>query len=73
MRHDPALTDAHWFKATASNTSSGGCVETAFLADGRVALRDSKDTSKLPHVFTRHEWDCFLDGVKKGEFDLPAW
>ena len=72
MRDDPALSRARWFKATASGTSSGGCVETAFLPDGHVALRDSKDTSKAPHVFTPHEWGCFLDGVKKGEFDLPA-
>lgn len=71
MRSDPALIRAHWFKATASNTSSGGCVEAAFLPDDRVALRDSKNTSKAPHIFTRHEWDCFLDGVKKGEFDPP--
>lgn len=71
MRDDPALTDARWFKATASTSSGSGCVETAFLPDGRVALRDSKDTGKAPHLFTRHEWDCFLDGVKKGEFD-PA-
>jgi hypothetical protein len=72
MRDDPALIGARWFKASASSASgSDGCVETAFLPDGRVALRDSKDTGKAPHVFTRHEWDCFLDGVKKGEFD-PA-
>lgn len=69
MLHDPALTRTHWFKATASSSSGGGCVEAAFLPDGQVALRDSKDTSKSPHVFTRHEWDCFLDGVKRGEFD----
>ncbi|HCU97238.1 MAG TPA: DUF397 domain-containing protein [Actinobacteria bacterium] len=69
MLHDPALTLAHWFKATASNTPSGGCVQTAFLPDGRVALRDSKNIHKPPHIFTRHEWECFLDGVKKGEFD----
>jgi len=72
MRHDPSLARARWFKATASTSSSGGCVETAFLSDGRIALRDSKDPSKAPHIFTRHEWDCFLDGVKNGEFDPPA-
>jgi hypothetical protein len=70
MRDDPAPMGARWFKAIASSGSSG-CVEAAFLPGGRVALRDSKDTGKAPHVFTRHEWDCFLDGVKKGELD-PA-
>jgi Domain of unknown function (DUF397) len=70
--HDyPALTRARWFKASACAGSSG-CVEAAFLADGRVALRDSKDTRKPPHIFTRHEWKCFIDGAKKGEFDCPG-
>jgi hypothetical protein len=22
--------------------------------------------------FTPHEWECFLAGAKKGEFDLPG-
>lgn len=71
MRQDPALTGARWFKAAASSGSSG-CVEAAFLPDGRVALRDSKNTGRAAHIFTRHEWACFLDGVRNGEFDLPG-
>ena len=47
-----------------------GCVEVAFL-DGKVGVRDTKDRSKPPHVYTPHEWECFLAGVKNGEFDLP--
>lgn len=66
---DTDLTGLHWFKSSASST--GGCVEVAHLADGGVALRDSKDRGKTPHVFTSHEWQCFLTGVKGGEFDLP--
>ncbi len=65
------LVDAHWHKATASESGTG-CVEVAHLADGRVGVRDSKDRSLPPHVFTAHEWACFLDGVRNGEFDLPA-
>jgi hypothetical protein len=49
-----------------------GCVEIAHLPDGGVALRDSKDRSKAPHVYDRHEWECFLIGAKNGEFDLPV-
>ncbi len=37
-----------------------------------VAVRDSKDRGKTPHVFNRHEWECFLIGAKNGEFDLPV-
>ena len=38
-----------WRKAAASDANSG-CVEIAFLADGRVGVRDSKDpgSSRLP-------------------------
>jgi hypothetical protein len=42
------------------------------LSDGTVGLRDSKDTSKPPHVFTPREWHAFISGVRAGEFDLPA-
>jgi hypothetical protein len=63
-------TNARWFKSSASSVT--GCVEVAHLPNGLVALRDSKDVSKVPHVFNRHEWAAFLAGVRKGEFDLPA-
>ena len=60
-----------WRKAAASDANSG-CVEIAFLADGRVGVRDSKDPGKLALAFTAHEWACFLDGAKAGEFDPPS-
>ncbi len=60
--------DAHWFKSDVSGDH--GCVEVAFHGD-EVGVRDTKDRSKAPHVYTRHEWECFLTGVKRGEFDLP--
>lgn len=59
--------DAHWFKAESSGDH--GCVEVAFLGV-QVGVRDTKDRSKAPHVFTAHEWECFLAGVKAGQFDL---
>lgn len=59
-----------WFKSSFSG--SGGCVEVAHLPEGGVALRDTKDRGKAPHVYNRHEWEAFLMGVKNGEFDLPA-
>ena len=47
-------------------------MEIAHLPEGGVAVRDTKDRSKAPHVYDRHEWDCFLIGAKNGEFDLPS-
>ncbi len=32
------------------------------------ALRDSKNPDGPVLLFTAFEWECFLDGVDKGEF-----
>jgi hypothetical protein len=45
------------------------CVEVAFVADA-IAVRDSKNTAGPVLVFTRGEWDAFVEGAKDGEFDL---
>lgn len=58
--------------AKSSFSGTGGCVEVCMLADGTIGLRDSKDVSKPPHVFTQPEWHAFVAGVRAGEFDLPA-
>jgi hypothetical protein len=50
--------------------SGGECVEVALLADGAVAIRDAKDVSQDPFVFTRTEWSAFIQGAKAGEFDF---
>ena len=49
---------------------AGSCVEVRQLNDDTIAVRDSKDRSKPPHLFTRAEWTAFLAGVRNGEFDL---
>jgi Domain of unknown function (DUF397) len=60
---------AHWFKSGVS--SDHGCVEVAFH-DGKIGVRDTKDQGRGPVLgFTPHEWECFLTGAKRGEFDLP--
>jgi Domain of unknown function (DUF397) len=60
---------ASWYKSSASSYN-GNCVEISHLHDGRVAVRDTKDRASGPAlIFTRSEWDAFLAGAKKGEFD----
>jgi hypothetical protein len=65
MTHD--LDAARWIRSRACSTD--GCVEVAHLADGSVAIRDSKDVRKAAHVFGREEWSAFVTGIKNGDFD----
>ena len=60
------LRDAQW---QTSSASSGGtnCVQIAFLDGGIVALRDSKNIDKAPHLFTDSEYDAFVAGILHGE------
>jgi len=58
-----------WRKSSYSGdggTGGGNCVEAAWLADGRTALRDSKNPS-AGTVFVTLAW---LDALKEGKFDL---
>ncbi|TDC95715.1 DUF397 domain-containing protein [Actinomadura sp. 7K507] len=43
-------------------------IEVAFVGEWTL-LRTSGD---LISVFDEHEWSCFLDGVRNGEFDHAA-
>jgi hypothetical protein len=56
-----------WRKSTRSG--SAGCVELAPLPGGGVAVRDSKDPNGPILRYTAVEWDAFLDGARRGEFD----
>jgi hypothetical protein len=56
---------------------STGAIEIAFVQppehqDDWVLMRVSDDPAGRVLVFDRHEWECFLDGARKGEFDDAA-
>ena len=67
MSDMPAHAGLDWIKSSLS-MASGACVELA-LAGDRVALRDSKNPTVAPLLFTRAEISAFLYGAKRGEFD----
>jgi hypothetical protein len=49
-----------------------GAIEVAFTYGSWVLMRVTGDPEQRVLVFDRHEWDCFLDGARNGEFDHAA-
>jgi hypothetical protein len=67
MRH--GLAEARWKKSSYSGTAdTDNCVEWQRLADGTVAVRDSKSPRAGAFVFPAEAWTAFVDGAKAGEF-----
>lgn len=51
-----------------------GAIEIAFACAGDpasewVLMRVAGDAERRVLVFDRNEWECFLDGVRNGEFE----
>ncbi|WP_433603300.1 DUF397 domain-containing protein [Nocardia sp. CA-135953] len=64
------LPGAAWFKSSYSQGASE-CVEVAWLSEGGVGVRDSKNPTGAALVFAPAEWDAFMAGVQDGEFTRP--
>ncbi|PRY02591.1 DUF397 domain-containing protein [Allonocardiopsis opalescens] len=63
-----ALPGVMWQKSSYSN-SQGNCVEMARLANGEVAVRNSRFPEGPALVYTKAEVDALIQGMKSGEFD----
>jgi hypothetical protein len=64
------LSGVRWRTSSFSNSDEdNNCVEVAFLADGEVAVRDTKDRSRAPHLYAAATWASFLAGVRARQFD----
>lgn len=69
QEHDETrLSAAGWRKSRRSN-SQGACVELSRLADGGVAVRNSRFPRGPALVCTRAEVRALIDGVKDGDLD----
>lgn len=64
------LNRLDWHTSTFSGENGGSCVEVAPVPTG-VAVRDTKDRARAPHLHTAAAWRDFLAAVRNGEFDRP--
>lgn len=64
-----AMDTTAWMKASKSTGNGGACVE-ARRNEGAIEVRNSKRPEAGTVLFTFEEWDAFLDGAKKAEFDV---
>lgn len=62
------LTGVGWRKSARSNPQ-GNCVELMELADGGVAVRNSRDPGGAALIYSRSEISAFIRGAKDGDFD----
>jgi hypothetical protein len=64
------VTGARWRRSSFSSGDDGNnCVEVAFLPDGTVAVRDTKDRALPPHLYPAPAWRALTAGIRAGEFD----
>jgi hypothetical protein len=61
-------SDTGWIMSSRSSGNGGSCVQARRHA-GVIEVRNSKHPDAGTVRFTTQEWDSFLDGAKKGEFD----
>jgi len=62
------VDNSGWIMSSRSAGNGGSCVE-ARRHDGLIEVRNSKDPEAGTVRFTAEEWDSFLFGAKRGEFD----
>jgi hypothetical protein len=60
--------DTGWIMSSRSTGNGGSCVE-ARRYNGLIEVRNSKSPDAGTVRFTLEEWDSFLYGAKRGEFD----
>jgi hypothetical protein len=65
-------SDAPAGDALAGGAQDGGAQDGDPPATEWVLMRVAGDPAQRVLVFDRHEWECFLDGARHGEFDDAA-
>jgi len=65
---DPLLCGVKWTKSSHSNPN-GNCVELAQLADGIIAVRNSRQPAGPALLCARAEMAMFVKAVRDGELN----
>lgn len=52
------------------SAGNGACVQMGITSDPGVLLRDSKDPDGPMLLVTQESWAVFIQGVKRGHFNL---
>lgn len=70
------LGSISWRKSSYSGTGgngSGNCVEVGALADGHIAVRDSKNPGTGAILLNRTALHTWLHAIKAGAYDHEGW
>ncbi|MCW2919603.1 MAG: putative regulator protein [Actinomycetia bacterium] len=65
------IQDVTWKKSRRSNPS-GNCVEIAELADGAIAVRDSRQQAGPALIYSRTEIGVLISRARAGGLDRPV-
>lgn len=59
-----------WTRSSLCSADQPSCVEVAPVERRAVLIRDSKNPEATNvQLYSREEWDAFLAGAKRGDFD----
>ena len=64
--------EARWERPV-TEAGAPGELEIGYADNGMVALRRADDPEGDILIYTPEEWKAFQEGLRDGEFDLPAW
>ncbi|MGK4581722.1 DUF397 domain-containing protein [Kitasatospora sp. HPMI-4] len=71
---DPSWLAGQLSSADWQTASSGGstCFELAFLDEGILAVRDSKNRQDPPQIYYDAEYEALVAGILRGELRRPG-
>ncbi len=66
------FSGAEWGRVLDEATSGATSGYVTYMPHGGVTFRRSQSPGAVANEYSEYEWDCFRDGVLKGEFSLAG-